>query len=329
MVKTSRRKTKKTTTRKNKSQMVICPIGLKPFEEEFSKKLNPAQLRKSSSKSKKEFVKELLSKFAPNSIKPQNDFYDFINYQWLKNVSLEKQQKYIVQIDDFRLAQDKVYQELDQIILKYFKTHNDKLAKNLKNYYNSVISMNPKPYSKKLAFECVKTVDELIVKNNPWEMLAYFNKDEMIAHNAPFVWNLNPDDKNTKIYRCYISAHQFELADLNVYYDDGTDVAYKKKYREEYKKFIKRVFNILLGKNNYNPQDVLDVEIDIFNALGCVDVKTTDEESYNKVDANEAFTKYGFDWKEFSKHLGFKNTPKFFFTSMGNIRLQNRFLAYF
>ena len=310
----NKRKSNKSNTKKVN---IHCPIGLKPFEEEFSKRLEKSK-QKSNTKRKKEFVKQLLSKFAPNSIKPQNDFYDFINYQWLKNVSLEKQQKYIVQIDDFRLAQDKVYQELDQIILKYFKTHNDKLAKNLKNYYNSVISMNPKPYSKKLAFECVKTVDELIVKNNPWEMLAYFNKDEMIAHNAPFVWNLNPDDKNTKIYRCYISAHQFELADLNVYYDDGTDVAYKKKYREEYKKFIKRVFNILLGKNNYNPQDVLDVEIDIFNALGCVDVKTTDEESYNKVDANEAFTKYGFDWKEFSKHLGFKNTPKFFVTSSLN-----------
>ena len=177
--------------------------------------------------------------------------------------------------------------------------------------------MNPKPYSKKLAFESVKTIEKLIEKNNPWEMLAYFNKDEMIAYNSPFVWNLNPDDKNTKIYRCYITPHQFELADLNVYYDDGSEVAYKKKYREEYKKFIKRVFNILLGKNNYNPQDVLDVEIDIFNALGCVDVKP-EEESYNKVYADEAFTKYGFDWKEFSKQLGFKTTPKFIITTSLN-----------
>jgi predicted metalloendopeptidase len=316
MVKTKKKCIKKSVTKKNK--IVICPIGLKPFEEEFSKKLSPKQLRLSSSKSKKKFVKQLLSKFAPHSIKPENDFYDYINYQWLKNVSLEEQQKYIVQIDDFRLAQDKVYHELDTIILDYVKTHNDKLSKNLKNFYNSVISMNPKPYTKKLAFESVKTIDKLIEKNNPWEMLAYFNKDEMIAHNAPFVWNLNPDDKDTKVYRCYISPHQFELADLSVYYDDGTEVSYKKKYREEYKKFIKRVFNILLGKNNYNPQDVLDVEVDIFNALGCVDVKVKEEDSYNRVYADEALKKYGFDWKEFSKQLGFKSTPKFIITSSLN-----------
>jgi len=316
MTKTKKRRVNKSVSKKNK-KTVICPIGLKSFEEEFSKKLSPTQLRLSSSKNKQIFVKQLLSKFAPHSIKPENDFYDFINYQWLKNVSLEEQQKYIVQIDNFRLAQDKVYHELDKIILAYVKTHNDKLSKNLKHFYNSVILMNPKPYTKKLAFESIKTIEKLIEKNNPWEMLAYFNKDEMNAYNAPFVWNLNPDDKDTKIYRCYISAHQFELADLNVYYDDGTQVSYKKKYREEYKKFIKRVFNILLGKNNYNPQDVLDVEIDIFNALGCIDIKN-DEESYNKVYADEAFTKYGFDWKEFSKQLGFKSTPKFIITSSLN-----------
>jgi hypothetical protein len=201
--------------------------------------------------------------------------------------------------------------------MNYYKTHHDKLAKNLRNFYKSVIVMNPKPYSKKLAFESVNLIEKIIENNNPWEMLAYFNKDEMIAHNAPFVWNLNPDDKNTKIYRCYVSAHQFELADLNVYFDDGTDVAYKKKYREEYKKYIKNVFNVLLGKNNYNPQDILDVEISIFDALGCIDVTTT-EKSYNKVYADEALSKYGFDWKEFSKQLGFKTTPSFFITSSLN-----------
>ena len=92
---------KKRKTNKHSSTKKMCPIGLKPFEEEFSKKF---QLKKSSSE-KKAFVKQLLSKFAPNSIKPENSFYDYINYQWLKNVSLDKQQKYITQIDDFRLTQ--------------------------------------------------------------------------------------------------------------------------------------------------------------------------------------------------------------------------------
>jgi hypothetical protein len=122
MTKTSRRTTnkshKKNKTAKNKKcSDLICPIGLKSFEEKFSKNISASQLRKSNSEKKKEFVKELLTKFAPSSIKPEDDFYDYINYLWLKNVSLENQQKYIVQVDDFRLAQDKVYGELNDIIL--------------------------------------------------------------------------------------------------------------------------------------------------------------------------------------------------------------------
>ena len=138
-----------------------------------------------------------------------------------------------------------------------------------------------------------------------------------MSPTGPFTFGVAQDNKNSQYNACYIYPHEFFLTDINVYYDDGSEVAYKKKYREEYKKFIKRVFNILLGKNNYNPQDVLDVEIDIFNTLGCVDVKP-EEEWYNKVYADEALTKYGFDWKEFSKQLGFKTTPKFIITTSLN-----------
>jgi hypothetical protein len=119
-------KNKNKVTRKNKVTQKIkknhCSISLKPFEENFSKTISSKQLKISNKKKKKEIVKELLTKFAPYSIKPNNDFYDYINYQWLKNVSLKKQQEYIVQIDDFRLAQDKVYHELDELILQYIKT---------------------------------------------------------------------------------------------------------------------------------------------------------------------------------------------------------------
>jgi hypothetical protein len=193
------KKNKKSTRRNKHSALTDCPIGLKPFEEEFSKKISKNE-KKSSSKRKKEFVKQLLSKFAPHSIKPEDDFYDYINYQWLKDVSVEQQQKYIVQVDDFRLTQDQVYRELDDIILEYIRTHSDRLSKNLKNYRQSVINMNPKPYSKKLAFETIGTIDALFAENKPWKMLAFFNNDEMICNGAPFVWSMSPDEKNAKVY---------------------------------------------------------------------------------------------------------------------------------
>ena len=321
MPKTKKNGTKKNITKKNviKQDLALCPIGLKPFEEEFSKKLPIGHLKKSSELQKKHFVKQLLSKFAPHSVKPENDFYDYINYNWLKEVSLEEQQKYIVQIDDFRLTQDKVYRELNTIILDYIKTHNDKLATNLKNFYNSVINMNSIKDSKKLAKEAVQTIDALIEGNNMWKMLAVLNSDEMISSKAPFVWSVNPDNKEPTKFRCYVSAHSFALIDLNIYYDDGTDVAYKKKYRKMFKNYCRKLFDTCLGKGHgFDTDGIFDVEVDIFNALGCMDVTSKEENEYNRVTADEALSKYGFDWKQFAKELGYKTVPSFFITSSLN-----------
>ena len=314
--KTTKNKTKKNKTKKNKQQLVNCKIGLPAFEENFNKQL-PNSVAKINER-KRDLLKLLFKNFSPNSIKPYNDFYSYINYQWLKNTNIEESQKYIVQVDDFRLIQDKVYKELNKIVLDYIKTHNNKLAKNLKNFYKSVIEMNPIEYSKKLAKESEILVENYIKENNPWKFLAFFNCDEMIAFRAPFVWSLNPDEKNTKVYRCYLAPHEFTILDLNVYYDDGKDVEYKKRYRNKFISYVNNLFDTILGKNNYNPKDVFDVEVDIFNAIGCSDITKKTEDNYNKVTSEECLKKYGFDWKEFSKHLGFKQPPEFFITTSLN-----------
>lgn len=320
MVKTLRRKRKNNETKKNSNSLQICPIGLKPFQEKFSKVLPIDKMRKSNALQKKIFVKELLSKFAPNSIKPENNFYDYINYQWLKNVSLEEQQKYITQIDDFRLTQDKVYRQLNDIILNYVKTNNNKLASNLKNYYESVTNGNQIEYSKQLAKESVKTIDSFIEKNDVWKLLAFINSDEMISNDAPLVWSVNPDVKNPEIYRCNIDPHRFLLVDLNVYYDDGSEVKYKKKYRKKFFEYCKGIFDTCLGNGHgFNAQDIFDVEVEIFYAMGCSAVTSADDANpYNKINSSESLKLYGFDWEHFSKELGFKNTPSFFITSSLN-----------
>jgi putative endopeptidase len=311
-------KTKK-NIKNNSNKTKRCPIGLKPFMSNYLVKHGSKLSKYSKEEFQNQFTKELLSKFAPHSIKPEDNFYDYINYQWLKNITLEEQQKYIVQIDEFRLAQDKVYHELDEIILNYIKNNNNKLAKNLKNFYKSVIEMNPINESKKLAEDAVRTIDSYIEQNNVWKLLSFINSSEMLASSAPFVWSLNPDDKQPDIFRCYVTPHQFFLVDLAVYYDDGKDIKYKARYRNAFKKHVKNIFDTALGKGHgFNPADIFDVEVDIFNALGCIDITSKEEKSYNKIMASDCLKKYGFDWNEFSKSLGFKKAPNFFITSSLN-----------
>ncbi|MDA9072261.1 M13 family metallopeptidase [bacterium] len=319
---TNRNKTKKNQTKKNKTNQKMIStedVGLKPFEEKFEKTFKKGSLIKSSDLIKKEFTTKLLSNFAPTSIKPENDFYSYINYQWLKNVSLQKQQKYITQIDDFRLTQDRVYADLNTIILDYIKNNHNKLATNLKKYYKSVINMNPINYSKQLSKDAVSTIDDLIHTNNMWKLLAHINSDEMISSYAPFVWSLNPDDKEPNKFRCSVSPHQFTLIDITVYYDDGKNNNYKQKYKEAFSKYCGKLFDVCLGKGHgFNGGDIFDVEVDIFETMGCSDVLSGDEKRYNKVSANDCLDKYGFDWKEFTSALGFKTTPSFFLTSSLN-----------
>jgi predicted metalloendopeptidase len=302
---------------KTKKTKANVEIGLKAFEEKFEKTLSK-DLVKSNEKIKNEFVKKLLSNFSPAHLKPNEDFYDYINYKWLQKDYLSAEQKYIVQVDDFRLTQDRVYRQLNDLILKYIKTHNDKLAKNLKNFYYSVVKMNDKQHSRRIAKETVKKIDELRKnKGNVWKILAYANKDEVVKPRAPFVWSVNPDNKNSTINRCYLDSHVFSMVDFNIYFDDGTDIEYKRKFRSKFKAFCKKLFDTILGPNDLNPSDVFDVEMEMMNALICTEA-TTSTDTYNKIGAEEAEEKYGFNWKEFTKDLGYKHTPEFFITSNPN-----------
>ena len=296
-----------------------CPTQIQPFEEEFGKQMLTKYLKLDNDSKTRDFVKQIIAKSAPTNIKPNQDYYDYVNYIWLQNKHTDKTQKYIVQVDDFRLTQDRVYTELDNIIIDYVKHNNNKLSELLRKFRKSVIEMNPISDSKRLSQLALKTIDNLIATNNPWKMLAHFNKDEMISADAPFSFSLAADDKQSTIFRCFVSGHAFLLLDLNVYYDDGTDVSYKTKYRREYVNNCNKIFDTCLGKGHgLVGKDVYDVEVEIFNALGCVQVTKQSEQSYNRVYSSDALSKYGFDWETYAKELGFVKEPTFFITSSLN-----------
>ena len=310
--------TKKTRYKTKGKELILrseCGVGLKPFEAKYQKEFKNNKMYNISYK---KFTDLLISKFAPSSIKPENDYYSYINYKWLQDVDVKKQQKYLVQIDDFRLTQDKVYHELNDIMVDYMKHNDNKLSKIMKNFYNSVINMNNINDSKKKCKEIVFKIENLIKTNNPWAILAFFNKYHCVSYLGPFTFMISPDDKQSTIFRSYINPHQFIFTDLNVYYDDGTEVTYKNTYRNTFKKFCKNLFDLCLGRGHgYNTDNIYEVEVEIFNVLGCQDV-TTKEKSYNRVTPKESKEKYNFDWDEFSKQLGFKKTPDFFITSSLN-----------
>ena len=208
------------------------------IEENFKK--NNIDFLSTNYNLEKQILKDLRKAVSPSKINPQNDFYSYINDRWLKEFEIQAGQEYIVQVDNFRLVQDKVFRELLEIVDDYVndKKNNSKFAKSLKTFYHSARHYNTDEQSAYYANFFVSNIDELRKnKKNLWNLLGLLNFNEIISYGSPFVWTLNPDDKNPNVYRCYVDAPQLTLIDINIYFDYKTS-KYAKNYKKVYIKYL-------------------------------------------------------------------------------------------
>jgi len=317
----------------NEQRQIICnksPNMYSSFEHKIDEafKKNKLDVLSASYNLESEVVKELKKAISPSKIIPQNDFYSYINERWLKDLDIDAYQQYITQLDDFRLVQDKVYRELIGIIENHINDNNTtKFDKSLKNAYESFKVYNTREQTICLSKLIVEYADEQLSNpDNMWYKLAKNNKNELVSWGSPFVWSINPDDKNPKNYKCYLEPPQVTLLDLDLYFDDSSDSLddkkYKKKYRNVYLKYLNVIFTIALGENHgFNVKDIFDCEVEMLNAMGCDIVKNEDENGYNLISKKEAMEIFGFDWEAFCKELGFKRVPDDFVTSNVNYLL--------
>ena len=294
---------------------------LPTFEDELEK--TPVyQNAKAIASIEKELVKRFNTPFTPSKILPNDDFYTYINYRWLKDTrkNMDNEQVtdvYFVQIDDFRLVQDKVFKELIEIVKEYIKNHNTKEATLLKNVYTSLLNLDSTTMKGHIA-SLVTNYDRYVAKDNMWEFLAKINMNEIVSWACPINWKVMPDDKDSTIFRNYISFPQLSLYDYLLYLDDSpADKPQQRNYRRlvqrKYLKYIKDIFDSCLGKGHgLNARDVFEVEYDILIAMGCNSIKKDSSDFYNVVKREEALDKYGFDWEQFSHFLGYEEAPAFF-----------------
>lgn len=230
---------------------------------------------------------------------------------------METNQKYITQVDDFRLVQDKVYRELLDIFESYVSDHtnnNNNKRKCMKLAFDSFKITNTKEQQMCLANSVLEFIDELRKdKENLWKLLAIINKNEIISWASPFVWTINPDDKHPEKYICNLAPPQLSLIDLDVYFEDDKSTEYIKKYKTQFLSYLSDVFLLAFGPNhNFNVIDIYNCEKKILYAVGCDMIKKKDEDNYNLVSKEEALKDFGFNWEKFASELGFSEIPKNF-----------------
>lgn len=306
-----------------------------PFEEKIEElfKQNKINVSSASYNLEKEVIKNLKKAVNPSNVTPNNDYYSYINERWLNKIEITSNQSYIVQIDNFRLIQDKVYRELIVILDNYTndpKTKHTKLGKCIKNAYASFKTLNTNKQTIQFAKTIVEYVDNMIAsKDNLWKLLANSTTNEITSVSAPFTMSVNPDDKNPTIYKCSVNPPQVTLLDVDIYfdYDEDTeqDKKYKMKYKTQYFKYLNNMFKIAFGENHgFIVKNIFDCEVELLNAMTCDLIKEAsgdEDNTYNLISKKEALAYFGFNWEEFSKEFGFKTVPENFITSNINYLL--------
>uniref|UniRef100_A0A6C0E343 Peptidase M13 C-terminal domain-containing protein n=1 Tax=viral metagenome TaxID=1070528 RepID=A0A6C0E343_9ZZZZ len=314
---TRNRRIQNNKTKKTSNYLKTLPNNYNHFENSLE---NNKEIKKilGSDDYQKSLIKAFRTPYAPSKITARSDYYDYINYSWiLQQTKLaNKVKKFYPQIDSFRVTQEKVYYELIDIVKKYTSDNNTQKSKAIDNVYKSFLTLNEKTAQQNV-YDSIETIDAFIKKGDLLSFLAYINKCEMVSWASPIVWTMDPDSKNSKIYRSTISSPILSIYDYEVYIEDTQDDQDTKKNKQIFKnkffQFINRMFDECIGKNHgLKAQDIWDVEYEMLIALGCNSVKNDSEDYYNVVKNHDSLTKYGFDWESFSTYLGFKKTPDFY-----------------
>ncbi len=315
---------------------------LQPFEHQIEDvfRRNKLDIVSTGYNLEREIVRGLKQAVNPYNVSPQDDFFSYVNDRWIRDVKLSSDQQYIVQIDNFRLVQHKVYEEMVELLRDFVDGGGDvvdpqdfggrasvtALRRCMRNAYHSFQrhQSNRVTQQRAAAFQ-----QWLLAQSDMYEVLAYFNRNEIVTWGAPFNWSINPDDKDPTKYVCYLDAPQVTLIDVMVYFPDATDPEeeqqYKRKYKRAYLQYLRQLFEVAFGEEGAKAFDVEDVyrtEEAILNAMGCSVVKVDDEDdNYNEISATEAMAHFQFDWAHFSRLLGCRTVPHRFITSNVNYLL--------
>jgi len=325
MSNTKKNKQKKNNTMKKKSVYLIDSKQSKRYKsmEEKFEKIN-YDTNQSAEEIELSISKKLKLMFSPKSIKPEDDYYTFINYQWIKGTEKNKllETKFYEQYDDFRIVQEKVYYDIIDIIKNYIKKSHTPLAKQMENVLLSETSGNDNKIIQHI-FKTIKKVDEFIAADDLYGLLAFNNRNELVNLSNPIRWKMMPNAYDPTKYANYLLMPILPIVDYSVYLDDPDDTLAKKQYKTLFKKKYNEYLNELFHAIYENKRDVegledmddqvYDIGKVILETMFSQSVPEKEPNNYNNVvKAKDALPLYGFDWDKFSKCIGYKETPDFF-----------------
>ena len=293
----------------------IIPNSYQPFEKGF-------MTDKESNNYEKEIINMTNKPFTSKNIQPVDDFYNYINLNSIKDLkqtykNISKKKKYYVQVDDFRIVQDRVNNELLQIIKNEIKNPVTKQSKNIQKVFSSFNKSNNKIFKENVDY-LLNKYNTFVNNDDLWGLLSYINKNEIIKWLCPINWTVDNDLKNSKKFVNIINFSNFPLYDAKLYFfydikqENTKDYRHKKKLIKHYLKYIDEIRDACLeDKSLMKSMDCYEVQRDIILAMGCNEIKHDSDNFYNVVKREDS-KDYDFNWDVFSKGLGYNKPPPYF-----------------
>jgi putative endopeptidase len=297
-------------------ESIPCNEIMMPIDK-FEKQYNKFELLKINSALKNDtnlFIDFYKNKY---NVNPKTDYYNYINSSWIeKNKALDNT-TYITKVDSFRLIQDKVYNEINEIYNNLIKTSSTKKEYiNMKQFYISAKNLLSKEQCKNYINEFITYLDFLRnepIKNNLWKLLAHIGKINLLSGNAPLSFHMTPNEKDTTKFCVHISSIAIpSISMLNMYLESENP-----KYKQlisQYLEYNTKYFDATTNDKTLKAIDVYDVIKELLLGFSTNNFNKSSTE-YNKVLKDESIEKYRFNFEEYCKELGFKIIPEYFISS--------------
>jgi len=156
-----------------------------------------------------------------------NNFYLWANQKWLNEVpkTLPRELKYIRPLDNFKLIQDEMYQNVLTMVRELTRPGsasdvNATLRRQIKCVASSFRHLHPEPILRHISEFC-KLHTDLVQENNLYKFLGVLNQNEMIRWALPVSWNVAPDEYIPGKLSAHLSGPSLSLYDYRFYLNDS------------------------------------------------------------------------------------------------------------